>query len=331
MVRSVSPVVRAATLLALFSVSNAAKMRFGSTTPAVGAATLLALVSGARGDDTTIPCTWSPPGHPEIEYDFSKLETGQDLTVAGTEGNQRYFLRVCADTIESTQSCCQSCDHGIVASAVQTWSSAGDSCGALGSLTTASWVLANPSKPAGGAKMSFTGGDITGIGGPQRSMDLIFACDASQTAPLLANPTDDGAGHYTLTVKAKAACPRTPQPLSYGWLAIILGGSAIVAYLVLGIAYNKKVRELDGLDLIPQWSYWQMLPGLVYDGVVFTHANVRWYMHHGQKGVSEYRAHRNNEARPPAARRAASRAAPHASRLPTRAGAQGADSRRRVT
>ena len=150
MVRSVSP-VRAATLLALFPVSHAAKMRFGSTTPAVGAATLLALVSGARGDDTTIPCTWSPPGHPEIEYDFSKLETGQDLTVAGTEGNQRYFLRVCADTIESTQSCCQSCDHGIVASAVQTWSSAGDSCGALGSLTTASWVLANPSKPAGGA------------------------------------------------------------------------------------------------------------------------------------------------------------------------------------
>ena len=100
---------------------------------------------------------------------------------------------------------------------------------------------------------------------------------------------------------------------------------------MLGIAYNKKVRELDGLDLIPQWSYWQMLPGLVYDGVVFTHANVRWYMHHGQKGVSEYRAHRNNEARPPAARRAAFRAAPHASRLPTRAGAQGADSRRRVT
>ena len=196
----------------------------------------------------------------------------------------------------------QSCDHGIVASAVQTWSSAGDSCGALGSLTTASWVLANPSKPAGGAKMSFTGGDITGIGGPQRSMDLIFACDASQTAPLLANPTDDGAGHYTLTVKAKAACPRTPQPLSYGWLAIILGGSAIVAYLVLGIAYNKKVRELDGLDLIPQWSYWQMLPGLVHGGVVFTHANVRWYMHHGQKGVSV--------PRPPEQRGASARRAP---------------------
>ena len=133
------------------------------------------------------------------------------------------------------------------------------------------------------------------------------------TAPLLTNPTDDGAGHYTLTLKAKAACPRTPQPLSYGWLAIILGGSAIVAYLVLGIAYNKKVRELDGLDLIPQWSYWQMLPGLVYDGVVFTHANVRWYMHHGQKGVSEYRAHRNNEARPPAAPRRLPRCA---SRLP---------------
>ena len=132
-----------------------------------------------------------------------------------------------------------------------------------------------------------------------------------------AHPTDDGAGHYTLTVKAKAACPRTPQPLSYGWLAIILGGSAIVAYLVLGIAYNKKVRELDGLDLIPQWSYWQMLPGLVYDGVVFTHANVRWYMHHGQKGVSEYRAHRNNEARvraPRAAPPPAPRLTPPASR-----------------
>ena len=122
-------------------------------------------------------------------------------------------------------------------------------------------------------------------------------------------------GSYTWA-KTKAACPRTPQPLSYGWLAIILGGSAIVAYLVLGIAYNKKVRELDGLDLIPQWSYWQMLPGLVYDGVVFTHANVRWYMHHGQKGVSEYRAHRNNEARVRPPRRAASRAAPHASQPP---------------
>ena len=48
----------------------------------------------------------------------------------------------------------------------------------------------------------------------------------------------------TASSRPKAACPRTPQPLSYGWLAIILGGSAIVAYLVLGIAYNKKVREL---------------------------------------------------------------------------------------
>ena len=131
--------------------------------------------------------------------------------MAGTEGNQRYFLRVCADTIESTQSCLP-----VVRprpNAPQTWSSAGAVRRAR--LAHDGVVGARQPVEAGGRREDelhrrrhHADRRPAALDGPHAPL----ACDASQTAPLLTNPTDDGAGHYTLTVKAKAACPRTPQP-----------------------------------------------------------------------------------------------------------------------
>ena len=40
-----------------------------------------------------------------------------------------------------------------------------------------------------------------------------------------------------------------------------------------------QVNELEGLDLLPQWHYWQQLPGYVRDGVVFFLQTARWACH----------------------------------------------------
>ena len=89
---------------------------------------------------------------------------------------------------------------------------------------------------------------------------VYFSCDKSveqvtYEAPVQEDPP--GSMHYTIRLKASAACPITPippPPLSGGSLFLILFGVAAVVYLGAGAFYNYRVRELRGMDIIPQWQ-----------------------------------------------------------------------------
>ena len=58
----------------------------------------------------------------------------------------------------------------------------------------------------------------------------------------------------------------------------------------------------EGLDVIPQWQYWQQLPGLVKDGVVFSWTNGRVFAYNAPRELREwYNGRKTQELRAPIA------------------------------
>jgi len=56
---------------------------------------------------------------------------------------------------------------------------------------------------------------------------------------------------------------------------LIVGFVGFAMYCAIGSAYNFKVKELRGTEIIPQKEKWLMLPGLIKDGVMFTGAGLK--------------------------------------------------------
>ena len=49
---------------------------------------------------------------------------------------------------------------------------------------------------------------------------------------------------------------------------------ALPVYCLAGMAYQYKVKQASGSDLIPNKAFWVGLPGLVMDGCKFTYAKI---------------------------------------------------------
>lgn len=239
-------------------------------------------------------CIWSPPGHPEVTYDLTAFEPYGDVDIPSAAGdNAQFYVQACGmPTRRCTQSECPDCDVTDPAG-VNTWSAPGqDSCAAIGAFSTAVWSLQNPSDPAGGAQISYTGGDQAQSSSGQtvrRSATVIFKCGGSN------GPTGVSAAevpihslHYSIVLSGAAACAITPQPLSWGWWTIIFFGLSSLGYFGGGSYYNARVKGEEGLNAIPQWAYWQTLPGLVKDGSVFFYKESRLFSRNGRQYVREW-------------------------------------------
>lgn len=59
----------------------------------------------------------------------------------------------------------------------------------------------------------------------------------------------------------------------------------VVVYLVGGVAYNKFHAKREGIELIPNVSFWMALPGLVKDGHLYTFNKARGLV--GGRGYEE--------------------------------------------
>ena len=124
---------------------------------------------------------------------------------------------------------------------------------------------------ATGLQCHFTGGD----GG--RSLTIKYECAPTMDTTV---GTDNPAGSvtYTLTLKGPAGCAKAPAPgpspsqgLSGGSLFLILFFVLSSVYFAAGAGYNYKYNDMRGRDMLPQWTYWRQLPGLVKDGGKFSY------------------------------------------------------------
>lgn len=57
--------------------------------------------------------------------------------------------------------------------------------------------------------------------------------------------------------------------LSFGSIMLIAIGACIVLFFVIGIPIQYFVRHKRGLEMIPLFSFFASIPGLVLDGVKF--------------------------------------------------------------
>ena len=55
-----------------------------------------------------------------------------------------------------------------------------------------------------------------------------------------------------------------------GVIILAATGGLFAMYLSLGIAYNKKIKHMDGTDVVPNKEFWTGLPHLVKEGMLFT-------------------------------------------------------------
>ena len=110
-----------------------------------------------------------------------------------------------------------------------------------------------------------------------------------------AKETPAGSLHYEIEIGAAAACAIGPKPLSWGWLTIILFGVTLLLYFGGGTGYNMRYRGEEGMDAIPQWAYWQQLPGLVKDGNHFFWVEGRIMLRQGRKGFRNWYDNRGTQ------------------------------------
>jgi len=80
---------------------------------------------------------------------------------------------------------------------------------------------------------------------------------------------------YTkITAKSRWAC-RNVGTISPGTVICITIVVMASVYLVGGIAYNKFYREKSGVEMIPNYEFWQDIPFLFRDGVIFVVSKVK--------------------------------------------------------
>eukprot|EP01065_Artemidia_motanka_P036300 TRINITY_DN44206_c0_g1_i1.p1 TRINITY_DN44206_c0_g1~~TRINITY_DN44206_c0_g1_i1.p1 ORF type:complete len:305 (+),score=96.76 TRINITY_DN44206_c0_g1_i1:61-915(+) len=74
---------------------------------------------------------------------------------------------------------------------------------------------------------------------------------------------------------AELAPPSDHQGLTVGGIFLICFFCSAFVYVAAGVAYNYKVRELRGAQVIPNVDFWKDLPALVWDGMRFTGSSAR--------------------------------------------------------
>ncbi|XP_062517613.1 cation-dependent mannose-6-phosphate receptor-like [Corticium candelabrum] len=80
---------------------------------------------------------------------------------------------------------------------------------------------------------------------------------------------------YNFVLTSRCCCPNLCQHapsssrLSVGSILLIVFFSLIFVYIIGGLLYLKFVRGASGIELIPNYSFWRLLPSLIKEGVIF--------------------------------------------------------------
>jgi len=124
--------------------------------------------------------------------------------------------------------------------------------------------------------VTYTGGDSCPSYNTNRQSTIKFTCGTSAGTPTYVQEVTCA---YTFSWASTAGCPLDAPPgdagggssgLSGGDIFLILFFCIGFLYVVIGMAYNYKVRELRGIEMVPNVDFWRGLPSLIKDGCVFT-------------------------------------------------------------
>eukprot|EP00760_Papus_ankaliazontas_P027370 PhM_4_TR3300/c0_g1_i1/m.23798 len=104
-------------------------------------------------------------------------------------------------------------------------------------------------------------GPLTGPFQFSINMESKYACDGSAPAP------GPGPGPGPAPGPSGGEPEKSGFPKGGIFLIVFFVGSAL--YLSVGFAYNYRMKELRGVEAVPNLEFWKDLPGLCKDGCVY--------------------------------------------------------------
>jgi len=131
-------------------------------------------------------------------------------------------------------------------------------------------IMPFESPSPGGLIVSYTGGEFGSDG------ILTLFCNRTNNDMFYNIYAGDASGR-TIFASSKYVCKGSLGGTSAGTLFCVLLLVFVIIYLVVGVAWNKFYLQHDNtLDqLIPQYSYWVQIPGLIEEGCLFFYEKVQ--------------------------------------------------------
>jgi len=213
------------------------------------------------------------------KIDLSKLTKKNDqyTVVDSSTGYWKFWFNYCALT--STKVCWFSTP------AFFTVGDDDEDCYDLGQLSSMKITQLDANNFAKGARVSYKTDNWCG----QTSIlgiEIDTQCDQSVEWKFVsAEAYAKGTCTMSVVTKSKYACAVadssgsgsgtgeiTPESggISGGTIFLIILLCLIFVYIVGGMAYNFKIRQIRGIEMIPNLEIWKTIPGLVKDGAVWS-------------------------------------------------------------
>jgi len=208
-------------------------------------------------------CTGTVNGH---NYDFTSLAGAKDYEINTTGGANPYMVRlnVCKGIVGNMAPVCKT-----GASGCQWWDLPKPThVATLGMFTTMSVSLLE-GEAGSGYTLSFTGGVSVNQQPVQMEINLLCSQSAGVGYPTIYKSTNND---WQFNWQTSAGCgggnstPAGKTGLSVGGILLIVFFCVLVTYLAAGVAVNKFVRHQNGLELIPNVTFWTGFGGLIKDG-----------------------------------------------------------------
>jgi len=147
----------------------------------------------------------------------------------------------------------------------------------LGTLSQTNWTALEPGKEDKGFHLWWTtGGEPSPP--PARQSDVIYNCVKGSGTGAIEFVEEDPVHFYTFAWTSQHVCPvksgdggggSDDGGISGGWIFIIIMIGVAFLYFVIGLLVKKFAFGAEGIDIIPNVTFWKALPGLVVDGHKF--------------------------------------------------------------
>jgi len=148
----------------------------------------------------------------------------------------------------------------------------------LGTLSQTNWTAIEAGKEDKGFHLWWTtGGEPSPP--PARQSDVIYNCLKGSGTGTLEFVEEDPVHFYTFAWTSQYVCPTKKggdggggdddSGISGGWIFIFIILGIFFLYFVIGLLVKKFAFGAEGIDIIPNVTFWKALPGLVVDGHKF--------------------------------------------------------------
>uniref|UniRef100_A0A2C9LU25 Cation-dependent mannose-6-phosphate receptor n=1 Tax=Biomphalaria glabrata TaxID=6526 RepID=A0A2C9LU25_BIOGL len=127
-----------------------------------------------------------------------------------------------------------------------------------------------------------------------RRTEVLMMCDKSYTEPRIDVVGELNPGILSINMFTNCACPNVckrvdPIPdenggLSTGSILLIIFFVTLIVYVVGGAAFNYHRDQKVGKEMLPNYNFWSLVPGLILEGFKWFSALIC------QRGNSQYEA-----------------------------------------